>query len=68
MLIARFRENMAKASLLRDDGGLVTLEWVAVAAAVIILGVGVVSILKPGVTTAASTVGSNLVTSVNSNS
>ena len=58
----------AKARFVQEDEGLVTLEWVAVAAAVILLGVGVVSIIKPSVTTAASTVGSNLVSSVNSNS
>jgi hypothetical protein len=44
------------------------LEWVAIAAAVIILRIGVVSIIKPSVTTAAITVESNLITAVNSNS
>ena len=63
-----FVRRLAKASFLQGDEGLVTLEWVAIAAAVIILGIGVVSIIKPSVTTAASTVGSNLVTAVNSNS
>jgi len=62
------RGHLAKARFLHGDEGLVTLEWVAVAAAVIILGIGVISIIKPSVTTAASTVGSNLVSSVNSNS
>jgi len=62
------RGHLAKARFLHADEGLVTLEWVAVAAAVIILGIGVISIIKPSVTTAASTVGSNLVSSVNSNS
>lgn len=55
-------------SAVSDDDGLVTLEWVALAAAVIILGIGVVSIIKPSVNAAASTVGSNLLSSVNSNS
>jgi hypothetical protein len=55
-------------SVISDDDGLVTLEWVALAAAVIILGIGVVSIIKPSVNTAASIVGSNLLSSVNSNS
>jgi len=58
----------ASARLLREDEGLVTLEWVALAAAVIVLGIGVVSIIKPSVNTAASVVGSNLLSSVNSNS
>lgn len=45
-----------------------TLEWVALAAAVIVLGIGVILILKPSVNSAASTVGSNLLSAVNSNS
>lgn len=58
----------ASARLLQEEEGLVTLEWVALAAAVIVLGIGVVSIIKPNVNTAASIVGSNLLSSVNSNS
>ena len=53
---------------LGDEDGLVTLEWVAIAAAVIILGVGVIIIIKPSVNSAASTVGSNILSAVNSNS
>ena len=53
---------------LRAEDGLVTLEWVAIAAAVIILGVGVIIIIKPSVNSAASTVGSNILSAVNSNS
>lgn len=63
--------NFARRSMktiLSDDEGLVTLEWVALAAAVIVLGFGVVSIIKPSVNSAASIVGSNLLSSVNSNS
>lgn len=64
-----FRAHRKKsAQLMREDDGLVTLEWVALAAAVIILGIGVVTIIKPSVNSAASTVGSNLLSSVNSNS
>ena len=55
-------------SVISDNDGLVTLEWVALAAAVIILGFGVASIIKPSVNSAASIVGSNLLSSVNSNS
>jgi hypothetical protein len=55
-------------AILSDDDGLVTLEWVAIAAAVIVLGIGVVSIIKPSANTAASIVGSHLLSSVNSNS
>ncbi|HET9804220.1 MAG TPA: hypothetical protein VFP96_13370 [Candidatus Acidoferrum sp.] len=53
---------------LRDEEGLVTLEWVAIAAAVILLGIGVIIILQPNVNAAASSVGSKLVSAVNSNS
>ena len=53
---------------LRDEGGLATLEWVAIAAAVIILGIGVIIILQPSINTAASSVGSHLLSQVNSNS
>ena len=49
------------------EEALVTLEWVAIAAAVIVLGVGVIIILKPSINTAASSVGSNLLSAVNSN-
>lgn len=52
----------------RDEEGLVTLEWVALAAAVIVLAVGVISILQTKVNTAASTIGSKIVSTVNSNS
>ena len=55
-------------TFLRDQHGLVTLEWVALAAVVIILGVGVVIIVQPRLNSAASSVGSNLLSSVNSNS
>jgi len=53
--------------LLSNDG-LVTLEWVVIAAAVIIIGVAVIIILKPSVDVAASSVGSNILSSVNSGS
>jgi hypothetical protein len=61
-----FRGARASARLLHEDDGLVTLEWVALATAVI--GIGVITIIKPSVNSAASTVGSNLLSSVNSNS
>lgn len=51
-----------------DEEGLVTLEWVALAAAVIVLAVGVISVLQTKVNTAASTIGSKIVSQVNSNS
>jgi Flp pilus assembly pilin Flp len=53
---------------LADEEGLVTLEWVALAAAVIILAVGVISTIRTSVNTAASTIGSKIVSTVNSNS
>ena len=51
-----------------DDEGLVTLEWVALAAAVIMMAVGVVSVIQGKVNTAASTIGSKIVSTVQSNS
>jgi len=53
---------------LRDEEGLVTLEWVALAAAVIILAIGVIVVIQGQVNTAASTIGSKIVSTVNSNS
>ena len=53
---------------LRDDGGLVTLEWVALAAAVILLAIGTALVVRLQLNTAASTVGSKIVSTVNSNS
>ena len=53
---------------LADEEGLVTLEWVALAAAVIILAVGVISVIQGRVNTAASTIGSKIVSTVQSNS
>mgnify|MGYP006951302902 CR=1 FL=1 len=46
-----------------DDGGLVTLEWVGLAAAVIVLAVGVISLVQGPVNTAASTIGTKVVSS-----
>lgn len=48
-------------------GGFVTLEWMMIAAAAILLAIGVVTVLEGHVTAAANTVGTNLVTSVSSN-
>ena len=55
-------------SFLADEEGLVTLEWVALAAGVIILAIGVISVVRTSVNTAASTIGSKIVSTVNSNS
>ncbi|HET9804219.1 MAG TPA: hypothetical protein VFP96_13365 [Candidatus Acidoferrum sp.] len=52
---------------LRDDEGLVTLEWVALAAAVIVLAIGVIVVIQAQVNTAASTIGSKIVSTVQSN-
>jgi Flp pilus assembly pilin Flp len=52
---------------LRDEEGLVTLEWVALAAAVIILAIGTVVVIQLQLNTAASTVGSAIVSTVQSN-
>ena len=53
---------------LADEEGLVTLEWVALAAAVIILALGVIATIRSSVNTAASTIGSKIVSTVNSTS
>ena len=55
-------------NFLHDDEGLVTLEWVALAAAVIVLAIGVIIVIQTQLNSAASTVGSSLVSTVNSNS
>lgn len=62
------RSRRAFISFWREEEGLVTLEWVALAAAVIVLAVGVISVLQSKVNTAASTIGSKIVSTVNSNS
>jgi Flp pilus assembly pilin Flp len=41
-----------------DDDGLVTLEWIGLAAAVIVLAVGVISIIQSQLNTAAGSFGS----------
>ena len=56
------------ARFLRDEEGLVTLEWVALAAAVIVLAIGVIVVIQSNLNTAASTIGSRIVSTVNSNS
>jgi uncharacterized membrane protein YhiD involved in acid resistance len=61
-LIGRTRD------FLRGNEGLVTLEWVALAAAVIVLAIGVILVIQTQLNTAASTVGSAIVSTVNSNS
>jgi hypothetical protein len=53
---------------LADDEGLVTLEWVALASGVIILAVGAASVVRTSANTAASSIGSKIVSTVNSNS
>ena len=49
---------------LRAEEGLVTLEWVALAAAVIVLAIGVVVVIQTQVNTAASTIGSKIISTV----
>ena len=48
-------------------GGFVTLEWMMIAAAAILLAIGAIAVLRDHVTRAANTVGTNLVNSVSSN-
>jgi Flp pilus assembly pilin Flp len=67
-MVTSAHSRAAIIDFLRDEGGLVTLEWVALAAAVIVLAVGVISLLQSKVNTAASTIGSKIVSTVNSNS
>ena len=55
------------AQFLRGDEGLVTLEWVALAAAVIVLAIGVIVVIQTNVNTAASVIGSKIVSQVGSN-
>ncbi len=58
----------AGSTFLSDDMGLVTTEWVAIAAAVVVMSIGVASIIEPSVNAAAFTAGANLLAAVNSNS
>lgn len=53
---------------LQNEDGLVTLEWVALAAAVIVLAIGVIVVIQSNLNTAANTIGSKIVSTVNSNS
>ena len=65
------RESVVRNQLVRflqDEEGLVTLEWVALAAAVIVLAIGVIVVIQSNLNTAASTIGSKIVSTVNSNS
>jgi Flp pilus assembly pilin Flp len=66
MTIERFVGRLR--DFLRAEDGLVTLEWVALAAAVIVLAIGVIVVIQLQLNSAASTVGSALVSTVNSNS
>ena len=52
----------------RGEEGLVTLEWVALAAAVIVLAIGVIVVIQTNLNSAASTIGSKIVSTVGSNS
>ena len=54
------------ARFLGDEEGLVTLEWVALAAAVIVLAIGVIVVIQGQVNTAASKIGSKIVSTVDS--
>jgi len=56
------------ARFLADEEGLVTIEWVALASGVIILAVGTASVVRTSANSAASTIGSKVVSTVNSNS
>ena len=48
-------------------GGFVTLEWMMIAVAAILLAIGTITILTGHTTTAANAVGTKLVSSVSSN-
>ena len=48
-------------------GGFVTLEWMMIAAAAILMAIGAITVLKGHATTAANAVGTNLVSSISTN-
>lgn len=48
-----------------DDDGLVTIEWVGLAAAVIALAIGVISVIQGPINSAASTVGTKVASTQN---
>ena len=54
------------ARFLRAEEGLVTLEWVALAAAVIVLAIGVIVVIQSQLNTAASHIGSKIISTVDS--
>jgi len=56
------------ASFLADEEGLATLEWVALASGVIILAVGTATVVRTSANSAASTIGSKVVSTASSNS
>lgn len=49
-----------------DDSGAVTVDWVVLAAAIVVLGTGVVSVISPGLTAGSTQIRAELV-SANSN-
>ena len=48
-----------------DESGAVTVDWVVLTAAVVVLGSGVVSVISPGLTSTSSYITSQIVSSTN---
>jgi Flp pilus assembly pilin Flp len=53
---------------LAEEDGLATVEWVILASGVIILAVGTASVVRSNANSAASTIGSKVIATANSNS
>lgn len=49
----------------KDESGAVTVDWVVLTAAIVILGAGVVSVISPGLTSASGHISSVIATSGN---
>ena len=47
--------------LRHDDSGAVTVDWVVLTAAIVVLGIGVVSVISPGLTAGSDSISDKLV-------
>ena len=47
--------------LRHDDSGAVTVDWVVLTAAIVVLGIGVVSVISPGLTAGSDSIRDKLV-------
>lgn len=48
-----------------DESGAVTVDWVVLTAAIVVIGTGVISVLAPGLTTTSGYISSMVITAKN---